>query len=202
MEETRRLTVGFGITGSFCTFSRVKQAVEKLKQEDYRVIPIFSEHAAAFDTRFGDAERFREEIELLTEEKGIYTIPEAEPIGPKKLLDLMIILPCTGNTLAKLANGITDTSVLMAAKAHLRNERPLLISISSNDALGLNLKNIGILVPVKNVFFVPFGQDDPIKKPNSLIAHTELIADAAKVALEGIQLQPILVPYGGRDSAT
>ena len=120
------------------------------------------------------------------------TIDQAEPIGPKSLLDLLIILPCTGNTAAKLANGITDSPVLMAAKAHLRNEKPLLISISTNDALGMNMKNIGLLLNAKNIYFVPFGQDNPEKKPNSMIAKTDLVIPAAEAALEGRQYQPVI----------
>lgn len=120
------------------------------------------------------------------------TIPQAEPIGPKSLLDILVILPCTGNTIAKLANGITDTPALMAAKAHLRNEKPLLISISTNDALGMNMKNIGLLLNAKNVYFVPFGQDNPEKKPNSMIAHTELLIPSIEAALNGRQYQPVI----------
>ena len=125
-------------------------------------------------------------------EKIMGTIAQAEPIGPQSLLDLLIILPCTGNTIAKLANGITDTPVLMAAKAHLRNEKPLLLSISTNDALGMNMKNIGLLLNAKHVFFVPFGQDNAQKKPNSMVAHTGLLVPAAEAALEGKQYQPII----------
>ena len=123
------------------------------------------------------------------------TISEAEPIGPGNLLDLLILLPCTGNTIAKLANGITDTPALMAAKAHLRNEKPLLLSISTNDALGMNMKNIGLLLNAKHIYFIPFGQDNPQKKPNSMIAHTELLIPAAKAALEGKQYQPLILAY-------
>ena len=121
------------------------------------------------------------------------TISEAEPIGPGSLLDLLILLPCTGNTIAKLANGITDTPALMAAKAHLRNEKPLLLSISTNDALGMNMKNIGLLLNAKHIYFIPFGQDNPQKKPNSMIAHTELLIPAAQAALEGKQYQPLIM---------
>ena len=121
------------------------------------------------------------------------TISEAEPIGPGSLLDLLILFPCTGNTIAKLANGITDTPALMAAKAHLRNEKPLLLSISTNDALGMNMKNIGLLLTAKHIYFIPFGQDNPQKKPNSMIAHTELLIPAAQAALEGKQYQPLIM---------
>ena len=121
------------------------------------------------------------------------TIPDAEPIGPKALFDILIILPCTGNTLAKLANGITDTPALMAAKAHLRNNKPLLLSLSTNDALGMNMKNIGLLLNTKNIYFVPFGQDDPVKKPNSMTAHTDLLIPALEAALENRQIQPVIL---------
>ena len=120
------------------------------------------------------------------------TIEQAEPIGPKSLLDILVILPCTGNTIAKLANGITDTPVLMAAKAHLRNDKPLLLSVSTNDALGMNMKNIGLLLNAKNIYFVPFGQDDPVKKPNSMTAHTELLIPSLEAALEKRQYQPVI----------
>ena len=133
------------------------------------------------------------EIEELTGQKGIYSIPEAEPIGPKALFDVVVIAPCTGNTMAKLANGITDSTALMAAKAHLRNNRPLVIAISTNDALGMNLKNIGQLMNVKNIYFVPFGQDNYNKKPNSMIAHLDRTVDTVILALEGNQLQPVVV---------
>ena len=129
----------------------------------------------------------------MTGQKGIYSIPEAEPIGPKALFDVVVIAPCTGNTMAKLANGITDSTALMAAKAHLRNNRPLVIAISTNDALGMNLKNIGQLMNVKNIYFVPFGQDNYNKKPNSMIAHLDRTVDTVILALEGKQLQPVVV---------
>ena len=144
------------------------------------------------DTRFGTAHDLMREMERICDHRVIATQKEAEPIGPKGLLDLLIIAPCTGNTLAKLANGITDTPVLMAAKAHLRNGRPLVISVSTNDALGINLKNIGLLFNMKNIYFVPFGQDDPVKKPTSMIARTGLIEDTLKEALEGRQIQPVI----------
>lgn len=160
--------------------------------EGAKVQPIFSEAAKSIDSRFGNAEDFVKRAEQITGEKIMGTIAQAEPIGPQSLLDLLIILPCTGNTIAKLANGITDTPVLMAAKAHLRNEKPLLLSISTNDALGMNMKNIGLLLNAKHVFFVPFGQDNAQKKPNSMVAHTGLLVPAAEAALEGKQYQPII----------
>lgn len=164
-----------------------------LVDEGANVIPIFSFNAQQLNTRFGLAEEFIDKIKKITNNKGITTIEEAEPIGPHKLLDVMIIAPCTGNTAAKLCNGITDTPVLMAAKAHMRNNRPLVISISTNDALGINLQNIGKLMIIKNVFFVPYGQDDYILKPNSMLAKLECIPDTIISALEGKQIQPIII---------
>ena len=185
------MTIGFAMCGSFCTFSRVFPVMEALAKE-HTVIPIFSHSAATLDSRFGTAEEHLRRAEAICGRPVLTAIPEAEPIGPKKLLDVLVIAPCTGNTLAKLANGITDTPVLMAAKAHLRNGRPLVISVSTNDALGINLKNIGLLFNMKNIYFVPFGQDDPVKKPTSMIAHTGLIEDTLKEALEGRQIQPVI----------
>lgn len=190
--ELKGLRTGFALTGSFCTFSAVLPEIEKLVKEGAEVFPIMSENAFSTDTRFGSAENFREKIENITGKKIIKTISEAEPIGPKKLLDIMLIAPCTGNTISKLANGITDTAVTMAAKAGLRNENPLVIAVSTNDGLGASAKSIGMLLNSKNVYFVPFTQDDPEKKKNSLVARMELIVPAVKLAAEGKQLQPVL----------
>ena len=187
------LTVGVAITGSFCTFSRAIEAVKVLKVLGAELIPIFSLQVQNTDSRFGKADAFIKDMEVITENKGIYSITEAEPIGPKALLDVLVIMPCTGNTLAKLAVGISDTPVLMAAKAHLRNEKPLVLSISTNDALGSNLNNIGSLMNKKHVFFVPFGQDDYKNKPNSMVAHMELIPNTIQEALHGKQIQPVIV---------
>ena len=195
MSGKERLTVGFAITGSFCTYEKIKEVLRVLIKQNLHVIPIFSDEARSLDTRFGKAEDFVKEVREITGEQGICTIPEAEPIGPFAFLDVLVIAPCTGNTLAKLCGGITDTPVLMAAKAHLRNEKPLLISVSTNDAMGMNFKNIGALYNMKHVYFVPFGQDDCIKKPNSLIAHVELIPQSIQAALCVKQLQPILRAY-------
>lgn len=184
--------IGVAITGSFCTFSKLFSQLEKLVEEGAEVQTIFSDAAGCIDSRFGDTSDFLKRAEEITGLKPILSIKDAEPIGPKSLLDILVICPCTGNTAAKLANGITDTPVLMAAKAHLRNEKPLLISISTNDALGMNMKNIGLLLNAKNIYFVPFGQDSPEKKPNSLIACTNLIVPAVEKALQGKQLQPII----------
>ncbi len=189
------LNVGLGITGSFCTHSKLIKFLSDIKTYDYNIIPIFSPNVSSTNSRFGECSTFTKKVEELTGNKGIYQITEAEPIGPKKMLDVLVIAPCTGNTLAKLCNGITDTSVLMAAKAHLRNERPLILSISTNDAMGINFKNLGMLYNMKNIYFVPFGQDDYDKKHNSLVSHLELIPDTIKEALNGRQLQPVLQSY-------
>lgn len=181
--------IGIAFTGSFCTYENVFSELEKLKVEGAFIQTIFSDAARTLDSRFGKGKDFVKHAEELTGVKPMLTIPQAEPIGPKSLLDILVLFPCTGNTLAKLANGITDTPVLMAAKAHLRNNKPLLISISTNDALGMNMKNIGLLMNTKNIYFVPFGQDNPVKKPNSMIAHTELLIPSIEAALEGWQYQ-------------
>lgn len=185
-------TIGVAFTGSFCTFDKAFQELQKLVGEDALVQTIFSDAACSYDSRFGKSQSFVERAEEITGVKPMLTIPQAEPIGPGSLLDILVLFPCTGNTLAKLANGITDTPVLMAAKAHLRNNKPLLISISTNDALGMNMRNIGLLMNAKNVYFIPFGQDNPKKKPNSMIAHTELLIPSIKAALEGRQYQPVI----------
>lgn len=190
--ELQGKKIGVAFTGSFCTHERVFIELKNLVQEGAQVQTIFSNAVQSIDSRFGNAEDFVKEAEKITGIAPMLTIAQAEPIGPKGLLDLLVILPCTGNTIAKLANGITDTPVLMAAKAHLRNEKPLLLSISTNDALGMNMKNIGLLLNAKHVYFVPFGQDNAEKKPNSMIAHTELLVPAAKAALEGKQYQPVI----------
>ena len=185
-------TVGFAVCGSFCTHAKAMEALEQVKARFSTVIPIVSECTAATDTRFGPAHELMREMERICDRRVISSIREAEPIGPKKLLDLLIIAPCTWNTLGKLACGITDTAVTMAAKAHLRNQRPLLIAPSTNDGLTASAPNLGTLLSRKYIYFVPFGQDDPIKKPTSLVADFSLVADAAQAALEGRQLQPML----------
>lgn len=191
--ELKGKKIGVALTGSFCTYKKVFQELEKLAEEGAQIQTIFSDAAQSIDSRFGKAEDFVKEARRITGRKPMLTISEAEPIGPESLLDLLILFPCTGNTIAKLANGITDTPALMAAKAHLRNEKPLLLSISTNDALGMNMKNIGLLLNAKHIYFIPFGQDNPQKKPNSMIAHTELLIPAAKAALEGKQYQPLIL---------
>lgn len=185
--------IGYGITGSFCTFAQTRKAVQKLKDMGAKITPIFSYVTQNTDTRFGSAKEFVNGICDMTESEGIRTIPEAEPIGPNNYLDIMVIAPCTGNTAAKLCTGIVDTPVLMAAKAHMRNGKPLVIAISTNDALGMNFKNIGQLMNMKNIYFVPFGQDNYKSKPNSMIANLELLPDTIAFALKGKQIQPILL---------
>jgi dipicolinate synthase subunit B len=185
--------IGYGITGSFCTFAKARKAVEHLKELGANVVPIFSFHAQTCDTRFGSAKEFVDGICAITENEGIRTITQAEPIGPNNLLDIMVIAPCTGNTAAKLWNGIVDTPVLMAAKAHMRGGKPLVIAISTNDALGTNFKNIGALMNMKNIYFVPFTQDNCKSKPNSVVANLELLPDTIEMALKGRQIQPVLL---------
>ena len=184
--------IGFALTGSFCTFAKVMPELEKLVSEGADIIPVISEAVDKYDTRFGKADEWKSRIEGITGKKIIKTIVDAEPIGPKSLLDILIIAPCTGNTLGKITNGITDTPVTMAAKAHLRNGKPLVLAISTNDGLSANAKNLGLMLNAKNVYFVPFGQDDPVKKCNSLTANNELILPTILEALKGRQLQPVL----------
>lgn len=187
------LKVGVAFTGSFCTYKAAIEELRALKREGADLYPILSFHAQSIDSRFGEAKEFRKTIEEICENEAMDSIETAEPIGPKGFLDLLIIMPCTGNTMAKLSCGITDSPVLMAAKAHLRNEKPLLLSVATNDALSMNFKNIGLLMNVKNIYFVPFGQDDPDKKPSSMIAHLDKLILAAEAALDKKQLQPVIV---------
>lgn len=184
--------IGYGITGSFCTFAKTRKEIQRLTEMGAHVIPIFSYQTQHCDTRFGNAKDFMDDICAITGNGGIRTLQEAEPIGPKAYLDVMAIAPCTGNSAAKLAAGITDTPVLMAAKAHMRNEKPLVIAISTNDALGANFKNIGLLMNMKHIYFVPFAQDNYEKKPNSMVAKMELLPETIVAALAGQQLQPVV----------
>ena len=187
------VTVGFALCGSFCTFSRALPQMQALLDAGYEVLPIMSFNAGSIDTRFGKAADFIEKIEAICGRKVIRSILEAEPIGPKKMTDIMLIAPCTGNTLAKLANGITDTPVTMAAKSHLRGARPVLLAVATNDALGASAQNIGRLLNRKHYYFVPLSQDDSQKKPTSLVAHFDLIVPAVEAALAGKQLQPVFL---------
>ncbi len=184
--------IGYAMCGSFCTLAESIEELELLCLSGYEVMPVMSEICYATDTRFGKAYDRIRRVEEICGNTVIHTVFDAEPIGPKALLDALVIAPCTGNTLAKLAAGVTDSSVTMAAKAHLRNHRPLVIALATNDALSANLKNIGKLLEKKNVYFVPFGQDDPKKKPDSMIADFSLIADTLAEAMAGRQIQPIL----------
>ncbi|MBT9157881.1 MAG: Dipicolinate synthase subunit B [Firmicutes bacterium] len=185
--------IGFALTASYCTFSAVLPEIRELTARGAQLVPIMSENAAMVDTKFGEAAMWKEKILQVSKAHVIIeTIVQAEPIGPAKLLDLLIVAPCTGNTLGKIANAITDSVVTMAVKAHLRNQRPVLIAVSTNDGLGQNAVNLGRLLNSKNIFFVPFAQDNPEFKPNSLVAHMNLLPDAAEHALRGMQLQPVL----------
>ena len=190
MEQVK---VGFAFCGSFCTLSTAMAALEQVKARFGDVTPIVSEAAAANDTRFGPAHEFMREMERICDKRVIDSLVKAEPIGPKKLLDVLVICPCTGNTLAKLANGITDSTVTLAAKAHLRNGRPLVICPATNDALAASAKNIGALLDKKHVYFVPFRQDDPQGKPTSLVADFTQVIQTLEAARRGQQLQPLLI---------
>ncbi|MCD7761311.1 MAG: dipicolinate synthase subunit B [Clostridiales bacterium] len=194
LEEAR---VGFAMCGSYCTHAQTMAALERLAPRCGSVIPILSENSGHQDTRFGSNQALRAQLEALCGHPVLDTIVQVEPIGPKHLLDLLIIAPCTGNTLGKLASGITDTAITMAAKAHLRNGGPVLLAPSTNDGLSVSLRNLGDLLSRKGYYCVPFRQDDPVKKPNSLVSRMELIPDAARKALEGEQLQPVLLPSAG-----
>lgn len=186
------MTIGFALCGSFCTFADVFPVMEELAKS-YDVIPIFSFASASIDSRFGKAEDFLRKAETITGHKVLTSIAEVEPIGPKKLLDALVIAPCTGNTLAKLAHSIADTPVTMAAKSHLRNGRPVLVAVSTNDALAGAAENIGKLLARKHYYFVPFGQDNAAGKPTSMVADFKKIPQALAAALEGKQIQPILL---------
>ena len=192
MTLAEKIRLGFAVCGSFCTLKRVWEELEKLAKE-YDITPIMSSGAAFTDTRFGKAEDLRRRITEICGKEPITTIAGAEPIGPQALLDVLVIEPCTGNTLGKLANGITDTAVTMAAKAHLRNGRPVVLAVSTNDALGASARNIGTLMNAKNIYFVPMRQDAPQGKPASVVANFAKTGAAIKAALEGKQVQPVLV---------
>ena len=185
--------LGFAFTGSFCTMRIATDTLRTVKEKGYDIFPIMSETVYSTDTRFGKCKDFIDEIEDIAGKKIISTIPEAEPIGPKKLIDALVIAPCTGNTLAKIALGINDGCVPLAAKATLRNNRPVIIAPSTNDALGANAKNIGLLLNTENIFFVPFGQDDPIGKNNSLVAKWDMVIPAIEEALKFKQIQPVIM---------
>lgn len=186
------IRVGFAMCGSFCTFSKAIESIENLINKGVEIVPIMSYNAYSTDTRFGRAKEHIEKIENLCSRKIICTLTGAEPIGPKKIIDALIIEPCTGNTLAKLASGIADTPVTLSAKSNLRNSNPVIIAVSTNDALGNAAKNIGALQNAKNIYFVPYRQDDPVKKPNSLVADFSMTYDTLIEALDGKQIQPMI----------
>lgn len=191
--ELKGKHIGAAICGSFCTFEQSEKEILNLLRAGAFVYPIFSRNIQTIQSRFGDPQEWISRLTNMTGNQPILTIEEAEPIGPKNFLDLLLISPCTGNTLAKLAAGITDTPVLMAAKAHLRNEKPVVISLSTNDALGASLKNIGQLMNTKHIYFVPFGQDNPQAKPRSMSARTQLIPQTIMEALDHKQIQPVIL---------
>lgn len=186
-------TVGFGLTGSHCTHDQVLPQMKRLVDLGADVVPIVSHTVANVDSKFGEAAMWLEQIREISGKEVISTIPEAEPLGPSKRLDVMLVAPCTGNSLAKLANALTESPVLMAAKATMRNGRPLIVAISTNDGLGFNAANLAKLLVAKNLYFVPFGQDSPETKPNSLVARMELIPETVFEALNRKQIQPLVV---------
>lgn len=185
--------IGFALTGSLCTVEVVLKEMERIIEEGALVWPILSNVVSTVDSKYGKASEWVERVRRITGQDPLTTIVSVEPIGPQKIFDVVVVAPCTGNTLAKIANAITDGPVTMAVKAHLRNQRPVVIAVSTNDGLGLNAKNLGVLLAAKNVYFVPFGQDNPYGKPNSLNAKYELIVDTIVEALDGRQIQPLLI---------
>lgn len=189
----KNIRLGFAVTGSFCTFEKMLQSMAACREAGFDILPILSPAAASTDTRFGRAADFIRRIEELSGRPVILDIPGAEPIGPKNLTDIMLVAPCTGNTIAKLANGVTDNCVTMAVKSHLRAEKPVVLCPATNDALRGSAKNIGALLNGKNCYFVPFRQDNPKKKPASLVADFDCVPQALEAALHGSQLQPVLV---------
>lgn len=190
MEKTN---IGFAITGSFCTHEEILKWIQGLINSGHNVYPIVSETTAHTSTRFGEAEQFLQNLENITHHKPFQSIVGVEPTGPQNLFDILVVAPCTGNTLAKIANGINDTAVTMAVKAHVRNNKPVVIGISTNDGMGLNFKNLGLLFAAKNFYFVPFGQDDFAKKPKSLVADWAQLETTIEQAKNGVQIQPVLV---------
>jgi len=185
--------IGYGFCGSFCTLSRGFFGMEQLIAAGHAVLPLMSEAVYTTDTRFGRAEDFREKVGRACGEEIVHTVVDAEPLGPARPLELLVLAPCTGNTLAKIAQGITDTAITMAAKAHLRRDRPLLVALASNDSLSANLSNVASLLLRKGVFFVPMAQDDPENKPHSLVADFSLIPDCVSAALAGKQIRPLFL---------
>ncbi|HAP93319.1 MAG TPA: dipicolinate synthase subunit B [Desulfotomaculum sp.] len=187
--------IGFALTGSHCTLEEVMPYIRNLRAEGALIYPVISQTVDETDTRYGSACRWKDMLWEITGNLVISSIVEAEPVGPDRLLDIVVVAPCTGNTLAKMANGIVDGPVLMAVKATLRNQRPVALAISTNDGLGMNARNLGLLLNTKNIYMVPFGQDNPGGKPNSLMAKMNLIIDTVIMALQGKQIQPLLVSF-------
>lgn len=189
------IKVGFGLTASHCCMDQVMPQVRHLVDEGAEVFPVISTAVDTTDTKYGTSWKWKKMLLDITGRKAFSTMVEVEAVGPQRLFDVIVVAPCTGNTLAKIANGITDGSVLMSVKSHLRNQRPVVLAISTNDGLGMNAKNIGLLLNVKNIYMVPFGQDNPVEKPNSLVARWDLITETILEALRGKQYQPILTSY-------
>ncbi|MFC4307367.1 dipicolinate synthase subunit B [Cohnella boryungensis] len=187
------ITVGYALSGSHCTLEEILPQIQRFVDAGAKVVPIVSSTIMTTDTRFGTSSHWQQSLRQITGNEIISSIVDAEPLGPSKLLDVLTIAPCTGNTTSKLANAMTDGPVLMAAKAQMRNQRPLVLAISTNDGLGLNAANIAKLLIMKNVYFVPFGQDNPVAKPNSLVARMDLVMETCEAALQGKQLQPLLI---------
>ncbi|MBQ1962046.1 MAG: dipicolinate synthase subunit B [Clostridia bacterium] len=188
----KNITVGYALCGSFCTLSHSLNVLEELSRYDINILPIMSQIVYSTDTRFGKADDIIKRVEMICGNSVIHTIAAAEPIGPKNLLDAIIVCPCTGNTASKIALGITDTPVTMAVKAHLRNNKPVILGLASNDALGATAKNIGLLHNTKNIYFVPYRQDDPLSKNNSLVCDFSLTVPTLQAALAGKQLEPVV----------
>lgn len=188
--------IGFALTGSFCTLYTVTAEIQNLVDRGADVVPIISKEVATLDTRFGRASELLSKLREITGHSPILSIVEAEPIGPNNLFDILVVAPCTGNTLAKLANAITDGPVLMSIKSQLRNQKPVALAISTNDGLSMNARNLGVLMNTKNVYLVPFGQDNPRQKANSLVSRIDLLVPTVEQALQGRQIQPVLVFYG------
>ncbi len=195
------ITVGYAFCGSFCTVKKSLDALRELSKLNIKIKPIMSDIVYSTDTRFIKAQTLKDEVEEICGEPIIHSITGAEPIGPKNLLDIIVVAPCTGNTLSKIALGITDTPVTMAVKAHLRNNKPVVLAIATNDALGATAKNIGILHNTKNIYFVPYTQDDPIGKNNSLVCDFKLIEKTCEEALKGRQIQPVILAADNRNNA-
>ncbi|MBQ3052212.1 MAG: dipicolinate synthase subunit B [Clostridia bacterium] len=189
----KKITLGYALCGSFCTIKQSLEVLRELKSKDFDIIPIMSNIVYNTDTRFTKAKELVQEVESVCGARVIHDIPSAEPIGPKNLLDLIVVCPCTGNTISKIALGITDTPVTLAVKAHLRNQKPVVLAIATNDALGATAKNIGLLHNTKNIFFAPYAQDDPFSKTNSLVCDFSLVPKTVEAALSGKQIQPVII---------